>query len=156
MTKWNGLRRSPIRDRCAHCRKQMKYSGGGCAKCGRRLCYQCSRASLGKTFSQRPCEPRQRKPIPKRSKKMEKTYIERRKLVRWLLTKVTRCEARSGVCTGQPVDVHERLTRARGGSILDEANCMAVCRACHSYIHDNPKWATEQGFLISRYKIDAD
>ena len=34
------------------------------------------------------------------------------------------------------VDVHEKLTRARGGSIVDEANVVALCRQCHDDIHN--------------------
>ena len=32
-------------------------------------------------------------------------------------------------CSGVAVDIHEPLTRARGGDILDPANTIAVCRA---------------------------
>jgi hypothetical protein len=44
-------------------------------------------------------------------------------------------------------DIHEILTRARGGSILDESNLLAVCRAHHMRIHRSPTWAAERGFL---------
>jgi len=47
------------------------------------------------------------------------------------------------------VDLHEPLTRARGGSILDPANTVAVCRSCHDWIHDNPTAATDLGLLRS-------
>ncbi len=51
------------------------------------------------------------------------------------------------VCDGRAVDIHEPLTRARGGSILDPQNTMAVCRSCHTWIHDNPENATKLGLL---------
>jgi len=41
------------------------------------------------------------------------------------------------------------LTRARGGSILDPANTVAVCRSCHDWIHDNPTAAADLGLLRS-------
>jgi hypothetical protein len=47
-------------------------------------------------------------------------------------------------------DIHELLTRGRGGSILDESNLLAVCRAHHMRIHRSPTWATERGFLKGR------
>lgn len=55
-------------------------------------------------------------------------------------------------CRKESAHVHEVLTRARGGSILDESNCRAVCASCHRRIHDNPKWATEQRLLITQYE----
>jgi hypothetical protein len=50
-------------------------------------------------------------------------------------------------CGGLAVDLHEPLTRARGGSILDPANTFAVCRICHEWIHAHPKAATAIGLL---------
>lgn len=53
-----------------------------------------------------------------------------------------------GLCTYHATDVHEILTRGRGGSIYDPDNCISLCRSCHTYITDNPKWAEENGFII--------
>ena len=50
-------------------------------------------------------------------------------------------------CRRRAVDIHEPLTRARGGSILDPANTVAVCRTCHDWIHTHPKSATRLGLL---------
>jgi len=50
-------------------------------------------------------------------------------------------------CRRRAVDIHEPLTRARGGSILDPANTVAVCRACHDWIHRHPESATRLGLL---------
>lgn len=47
-------------------------------------------------------------------------------------------------------DVHEVLSRARGGSPTDTENQMCLCRDCHSWITVNPKQATELGFMRSR------
>ncbi len=53
--------------------------------------------------------------------------------------------------------VHEKLTRARGGSITDPENCVALCRECHDWIHAHPRQATEDGWLISgKRKIGED
>jgi len=45
------------------------------------------------------------------------------------------------------LDVHELLTRARGGSITDPDNCVALCRGHHNWVHDHPADATAVGLL---------
>ena len=68
------------------------------------------------------------------------------------------CEARESIWTADPTwngctrwatDLHEQLTRARGGDILDASNTVATCRACHRWIHNNPRSAMETGLLRS-------
>jgi len=48
-------------------------------------------------------------------------------------------------------DVHEPLTRARGGGIADPANSAAPCRSCHSVLTFAPtselNWAYCAGLL---------
>lgn len=46
-------------------------------------------------------------------------------------------------------DLHERLTRARGGDPCDELNVIRLCRDCHAFIHAHPEWATANNFLES-------
>lgn len=83
------------------------------------------------------------KRIPQRSPKMADAYARqggRRDLVVLLLTERPRCEARV-LCRGaRAVDVHERLSRARGGQILDpdQAHMLTACRACHDWITREP------------------
>lgn len=50
-------------------------------------------------------------------------------------------------CTGQAVMVHEPLTRARGGSITDDANTLTCCAHCHAQVHAHPARSHELGFL---------
>lgn len=79
-----------------------------------------------------------------RSKKREAEYRLRRPLVARMLEQYPICQR----CGSNPSqDVHELLTRARGGSILDEDNCRAVCRSCHIWIGLNPAKAAEEGWL---------
>jgi hypothetical protein len=86
--------------------------------------------------------------IKPRSKKRAELYEKRRPFVARILGERPVCE----VCRAKPSqDCHEPLRRSAGGSILDEANCMAVCRLCHSKIHDNVAWAMSKGYLRSRY-----
>jgi 5-methylcytosine-specific restriction endonuclease McrA len=92
------------------------------------------------------------KPIPYRSKKMTKMYVDRRKLVANMLDDVlcVRCEVVTAT------EVHEVLTRARGGSILDESNCVPLCNSCHMFCTDYTKEALAEGFLKSRYSEKED
>ena len=87
-----------------------------------------------------------------RSRRLAALYREIRvPLVRRLLAERPRCEARfSLACTGQSVDCHEPLSRARGGSITDETNVMCVCHPCHDAIHRNVAEAERRGFTQRR------
>lgn len=50
-------------------------------------------------------------------------------------------------CTEAAVDVHEPLTRARGGSIVDPANMVPLCRAHHDAVQLGPDWAYDDGLM---------
>lgn len=54
-------------------------------------------------------------------------------------------------CPNPSMQVHELFTRARGGSILDPSNCLALCNEHHRWVHDNPSAATALGLLVSGY-----
>lgn len=57
------------------------------------------------------------------------------------------CEARvDGVCQGRAQHMHHIVLRSRGGS-NDLSNLLAVCSACHDWIHGNPLKATELGLM---------
>jgi hypothetical protein len=91
-----------------------------------------------------------RTPLRRVSLKRQRVNRERRELVRSELMRRPRCEAghlTPASCSGYATDIHEPLTRARGGPILDPANTVAICRACHDWIHDNPQSATRIGLL---------
>lgn len=50
-------------------------------------------------------------------------------------------------CQGR-MEVHEPLTRARGGDPLDPTQCLLLCAACHRWAHTNPVLAAEIGLLV--------
>lgn len=79
-----------------------------------------------------------------RSKKMEAKYRQRRVLVVKILDEFPICQRCSWK---RSADVHEVLSRARGGDILDRDNCVALCRDCHNYVTTHPKLAAEEGWL---------
>lgn len=97
-----------------------------------------------------------RKPIPRRSAKMEAKYAGpdgRRALVARLLSERPRCEYKQIVfeCQQRSTEIHEVLSRARGGSILDESNCRALCHEHHRYITDHPLEAERLGLSKRRW-----
>lgn len=92
-----------------------------------------------------------------RSPKKEAEYRLRRPLVARLLSERPWCEAcpvfaaHDGkvTYTRRPsVDVHELVRRSQGGSILDEANLMCVCRDCHRRIGNYPQLAFDLGLSL--------
>jgi 5-methylcytosine-specific restriction endonuclease McrA len=54
------------------------------------------------------------------------------------------------------VDVHELVRRSQGGSILDESNCITVCRPCHRRINANPALAVELGLARWGMRVNPD
>ena len=89
-----------------------------------------------------------------RSPKKEAEYRLRRPLVARLLEERPLCEAcpvfavydeKTTYRRNAAVDVHELIRRSQGGSILDEANLMCVCRPCHTRIGNNPQLAFDLG-----------
>jgi len=86
-----------------------------------------------------------------RSKKREAIYRKRRPLVEQLLAERSICE-RCG--TNPSTEIHEVVTRARGGSILDPANCRALCRRCHAWVTEHPKQAHEEGLMRHSWERD--
>ena len=84
------------------------------------------------------------------SKKQMVQNLKRKLFVKDILEEREMCEANLPfICTYYPTDVHEILTRGRGGDILSRENVLALCRMCHTFITDNPGFAQEHGFIIS-------
>jgi len=88
-----------------------------------------------------------RSPLRFRSSKRAAVMPARRALVASLLTERPWCQ-RYGV--ERSTDVHEPLTRAQGGNILDPANARAICRRCHEHIHASPAQSYAEGWLIRK------
>jgi len=92
---------------------------------------------------------RRNKPLSPISKKT-RSLIPTRKAVREIVLNRddNRCQAQIYACTYHATDVHEIVSRGRGGSPYDPDNCLSLCRSCHRYITENPEWATAHGFLL--------
>ncbi|HEY5200051.1 MAG TPA: hypothetical protein VIJ31_04005, partial [Acidothermaceae bacterium] len=89
------------------------------------------------------------KPLPAQSAKRKVEQRERTRMIarRWPdgppMCAYPNCGRRAD-------DVHELLSRARGGSITDEANTRPLCRPHHDYITRNPAAAAAEGWALSR------
>ncbi len=114
-----------------------------------------------KTPLQRGGPLKRKTPLNPVSKKRQAIQGERRRMVKEELTNRPDCEAGHMIfawrvqqgergdhgCSGLSSDIHEPLTRGRGGSITDPANTVALCRGCHDWIHAHPLAATGLGLL---------
>ena len=86
-----------------------------------------------------------------RSRKTEAKYRQRRSLVAQMLDEKPVCER----CDqARSTDIHEVVSRARGGSILDPRNLVALCRWCHSFITENPAVAEAEGWSKHSWERD--
>lgn len=97
---------------------------------------------------------RPKKPLNQRSEKQKKLYEERRPFVAKMLAENPWCAACPAFAAHDgkvsyrrrhSTDIHELVRRSQGGSIVDEANCIAVCRPCHTRIGENPQLAFDLG-----------
>lgn len=50
------------------------------------------------------------------------------------------------ICGEAATDIHHKARR--GKNLNNTETWMPVCRLCHARLHDNPKWARENGYLI--------
>jgi hypothetical protein len=117
----------------------------------------CRREHAGQYHVRVPqSAPGNRKPSPLRtasirpvSAKRAAENRKRRKVVDALWPDRPAC-ARPG-CERAADDIHEPLTRARGGSITDRDNMIPLCRSCHDEVTFTPEselgWAYEAGLL---------
>lgn len=88
-----------------------------------------------------------------RSLKREALYrTERRPLVAELLAGDPTCER----CLRRPAcDVHEIVSRARGGSITDRDNLALLCRLCHDWVTTHPAEAEAEGWSKHSWERDS-
>lgn len=127
----------------------------------------------GPMWKSPPAEKKKRKGLAKMSLKRKAVQAARSAFVDEQLKKRPFCEAgpiigkhtgfqrfsnnhpRDNVwfhCRSRSSAMHEPLTRARApgpDTILEEKNSLAVCDACHGWIHDHPKDAESLGLLKS-------
>jgi ssDNA-binding Zn-finger/Zn-ribbon topoisomerase 1 len=54
------------------------------------------------------------------------------------------------ICNQAASDLHHK--KGRGKFLCDKSSFMALCRPCHTYLHNNVAWARENGYIIYDYK----
>lgn len=86
-----------------------------------------------------------------------RAIAEERKGLRWTLL-----GERGAACEGCPLtpvgetpprqwtDMHEVLTRARGGDPTDKSNILCLCRQCHQWVTTHELEAREAGLVRAR------
>ena len=94
-----------------------------------------------------------RTPIKPRSRKASQTEAARAKIRKALIEeRGSLCEARTPYCTQPAVlQMHEVLSRGRGGDALDPSNILLVCPLCHHWIHTHPADAEARGLSVRRW-----
>jgi hypothetical protein len=91
-------------------------------------------------------ETQQRKPLRAESPKRARENRQRTKMRREAFGYAPMCAVPG--CCNRADDLHEVLSRARGGSITDPENCVPLCSPHHGDITDTePQWAYDMGLL---------
>lgn len=86
------------------------------------------------------------------SKKRQKLNREYLKATRAFKEAHPICMVQSNVCTGVATQIHHAAGRV-GKNFLDESKWVATCFRCHCKIEENPIWAKENGFSLSRLSV---
>jgi hypothetical protein len=87
------------------------------------------------------------------SKKRQRDARKRQQLVRQQLEAHPYCMAWIfGVCTTRATDVHELVNRSQGGSILDASIFVSLCRQCHTFVTEHPRWARFHGLHLRSWE----
>lgn len=90
-----------------------------------------------------------RQQLRARALRRSRIMTKRRRLVAELLELYPSCTAQLDGCDGRAVDVHEVVSRARGGDLLDERVCVTLCRRCHDVVPQLvPETAAALGLLF--------
>jgi len=95
-----------------------------------------------------------RSPLARLSKKRQQSNKTRRDLVEAYKTVSPQCQGGIGnECTYWITDVHEIVGRGvRPGAELEPHLFVGLCRPCHTYVTDNPKWARGHGLRLRSWE----
>jgi 5-methylcytosine-specific restriction endonuclease McrA len=104
------------------------------------------RTELRRTpLARKPGQGLKRTPLRPVSKRRVRENALRRRVVLETFGRNPTCER----CGVRPADdVHERVLRSAGGSIVDPANLVALCRPCHTAVHHSPTQARAEGWIL--------
>jgi len=111
---------------------------------GYRYCKLCWSCHKSKDNTQKPTKSAISQVSSKRKKK-DQEYL---KLRERFLTQNHLCQLAVAGCTNGATDVHHKFSGSdRDTYYLIQSTWLAVCRACHSWIHENPEKARILGYL---------
>lgn len=80
---------------------------------------------------------------PKKKKQKKKEYSQAREVYLRANPICKMCE------TEFATEVHHSAGRIQD-LLLDERYWFPLCLECHRYVHDHPKWAYENGYMLER------
>ena len=130
--------------------KPGMWLAGGCRGCGQFHVRYCKPRKAPKPRA--AALPKQRTPIKPVSKKRAKENRERRAMVDRLWPERPRCACGCGRLAD---DLHEILSRARGGSITDPANCVPLARYCHERATNEDPLFYDLGLVVHSWGVAA-
>lgn len=111
---------------------------------GKKYCKYCTyilippKQTVTKTVINRVSDKKKQKDVE--YSKLRKLYLESHPF----------CEAKlPGICTAEATDIHH-MSGKIGDDYLDVNNFIALCRACHVWVENNPTEAKELGFSKNR------
>ena len=111
---------------------------------GYRYCKLCWSCHKSKDNTQKPTKSAISQVSSKRKKK-DQEYL---KLRNRFLTDFSLCQIAVKGCSINATDVHHKFSGSdRDTYYLVQSTWLAVCRACHSWIHENPEKARILGHL---------
>jgi len=109
---------------------------------GNKYCQYCWQAIK---FKKEGFKPKAQKPINPKSKKQQGLDVAYNLLRVPFMESHPMCEAHLPGCQGHSSDVHH--VSQRGSNYLVVATWIAVCRVCHTWIHEHPKESREMNLL---------
>jgi len=86
--------------------------------------------------------------IKKVSTRQQKLLAEYSILHKQFMANHPECEAKAEGCDGKATQVHHK--KGRGEYLNRTETWLAVCFNCHRMIEENPEWAKQKGFSLSR------
>jgi len=104
-----------------------------------KLCKDCA---FKEDLKVRPSRT-QIKKVSDKKKKLDAMYSKLRKIQ---LEKFPLCQISTNDCTKHSTEIHHAAYRT-GDNFLGVDTWFATCRACHQWVHANPKESRELGFL---------
>lgn len=130
------------------------------------MCFGCGNFKEVKLFNASPyckeCEPNpdpkpekekkvyKLRPLSKKRNKQNNDYLKKR---REYLLRHKECKPNEEGCEGEANQIHHMKGR-EGGLLTDETYFLECCNNCHRLIEDNPEWAINMGYSVSRTKTN--